>query len=150
MRRNDEAIEALFHALELDSTFPMAHWALGVAYQQEGMFEEAIAELEQAGGKLPFFRSWLAYAYAVGGQREKAMDLLNELDGLSEKVHLPPTVRALVYAGLGDTEEAIVWLEKGYEARDSELVFLRVFPQFEDLRSDPRVQDLLRRMNLPE
>ena len=59
-------------------------------------------------------------------------------------------LRALVYTGLGDNEEAIVWLEKAYEAHDSELVFLRVFPQFEALRSDPRVQDILRRMNLPE
>ena len=150
--RYDEAIEAGRKAIELDPGFPLARWALTLAYQQKGMHTEVIVELQEAfrlSGGSPLVLGWLGRAYGISGQRDEAHKALRELEQQSKRRYVAPFNLALVYLGLGETERAFEWLEKSREDRSFWLVYLiRFAPLFEGVRSDPRYQDLLRRMNL--
>jgi serine/threonine-protein kinase len=132
---------------------------LGAAYQEKGMYKEAIAEYKKArdlsrGGAWenghPAAHANLAYTYAVSGRRDEALAILDELKEEFERNYLPPTYVATVYAGLGDEDQAFQWLERAYEKRDAELTWLKVNPKWAPIRDDPRFQDLLRRLNLLE
>ena len=92
----------------------------------------------------------MGHAYAMAGKRGEALKMLEELKQLSNRRYVPPSGMATVYVGLGEKDQAFEWLEKAYEERDRWLVFLKVDASLDPLRSDPRFQDLLRRMNLPE
>jgi len=72
--------------------------------------------------------------------------VLETLLKLSNDRYVPPYHIALIYDGLGEREETLAWLERGYQERDSKMVFLKVEPKWNNLRSDPRFQDLLRRV----
>ncbi len=87
----------------------------------------------------------LAEAYAGAGRREDALRILEEVRGSADHVNV-----AYVYAALGEADAAFEWLEKAYERRQGELGWLQVAPVLDPLRSDPRFQDLLRRIGLPE
>ncbi|MCI0721610.1 MAG: tetratricopeptide repeat protein [Acidobacteria bacterium] len=151
-RQYDQAIEQSRRTLEIDPNYHGAHWVLGQAYEQKGKHDEAIAELRQAVvvGNNPGYKAHLAHAYAVAGRKGEARKLLAELGAGPEPLYVPPTHLAEVYVGLGDKEEAFARLEQAYQVRDSQLTLIRTLPQFDPLRSDPRFQDLLRRMNFPE
>jgi tetratricopeptide (TPR) repeat protein len=115
------------------------------------MYEEAIAEYQKAialGGR-PTFVSAVGHAYALSGKRGEAQQVLDELKGLSKRSYVPPYDFALVYAGLGEKEQAISWLEKAYEAGGGVHFGLKVDPIWDGLRSHPRFQGLLLRMGLP-
>ncbi len=86
--------------------------------------------------------------YAVSGRRDEAQKILNRLKGLSQRTYVSSADIALVYLGLGKKDQALAWLEKAYEERDSLLTSLKE-PMFDSLRSEPGFQDLLRRMGLP-
>ena len=86
----------------------------------------------------------------MGGKRGEALKILDELKQLSKRRYVAAYSVAAVYAGLGEKEQAFAWLEKAAEERSAMLPFVRVRPWFDPLRSDPRFQDLLRRMNFPE
>jgi tetratricopeptide (TPR) repeat protein len=113
------------------------------------MYEEAIAELQKAiqiSGGSPTFTANLARAYAGTGRRSAAIELLNDLKKHSKPGYSHASEIAVVYAALGDRDQAMAWLEKGYEERFNPGVLLR--PGFDPLRSDPRFQNLLRRIGL--
>jgi len=151
-RHYDEAIRQLKAAIELDPSVPAAYFWLGTAYATTGNYDEAIENLQKAGelGKdrpnsAGGFRGRLAFAYAVAGRRKEAEDILTEF----QKRPTPPSVLiALVYTGLGNKDQALFWLNKAAE-RKSSLIQLRVDPQWDLLRSDPRFQEIVRRMNFP-
>jgi len=86
--------------------------------------------------------------YALAGDRDKANKALNELREISKRHYVSPYWFAGVYAGLGDKEQAFAWLDKAYQDRTLFLIWLKVEPQFENLRDDPRYNDLLRRIGL--
>ena len=92
----------------------------------------------------------LGYAYAMEGRRADALRVLDQLNELSEQKYVPALPRALIYTGLGDKDQALEWLEKAVEECSSLIVIcaLNAFPAWDPLRSDPRFQDLLRRMGL--
>ena len=150
--RLDQGIAQLRRTLELDPNFFRAHLWLGEAYQQKGLHGEAIAELKRAvtlGGGGPEALAALAHAYAVGGERREALKLLGELKEQSRRRFVPATDFAFVCIGLGQKEQAFVWLEQAYQERSGWLAFAKIDPRFDGLRSDPRFQDLLRRIGLP-
>lgn len=149
-RQPDRVIKELREIIAAEPEFWSAHIMLGLAYEQKGMPGEAIAEfriaeqMDKTAGILAF----LGHAYALAGRRKEAEQVLDELDKRSGHGHVSALTRAIVYAGLRDTDQALAWLEQGYEARDEEIDLIKVDPIFDGLHSDPRFQSLLRRMNL--
>lgn len=149
-RQYDQAIEQGRKTVELDANVPLAHYILGQAYEQRSMYEEAIAEFQKAislSEANPEMLMGLGYAYAVAGKKGEGRRLLDKLAALSKQRYVSPFYMAVMYLGLGDKEGALRWLEKAYEERSAELAYLHVEPWFDPLRTDPRFQDLLRRMN---
>jgi len=151
-RRYDEQIEQFEKTLELDPDFALAHAVLGYAYLYKCMHEQGIAEvrkgLELSQGA-PTFLAWLAEAYAAGGYFDEAQEIMRELEQTSTQRYVMRYQIARICAALGKKEEALQWLEIGYRERDPWTVALKVEPRFDDLRSDPRFQDLMVRMNFP-
>jgi tetratricopeptide (TPR) repeat protein len=148
----ETAEEQLRKTLQLDSNFMFAHWILGgLCLVPLGRYDEAIAELQKAialSGNVAHPRGLLGGAYAKVGRRDDALRVLEELDELSRQRYVAPASRAFTYAGLED-ERMFDALEEGYQQRSASLVWIKVFPQWDDWRAHPRFQDLLRRMNFP-
>jgi tetratricopeptide (TPR) repeat protein len=95
------------------------------------------------------YRAAVAEVYGRLGRRAEALQVLDDLQEASEKHYLSPNDRALVYAALGEWDQSIAWLEQAYEQRDASLVWLKVAPESDSLRSNERFQELLNRMNFP-
>ena len=150
-RHDDEAVAELQKALEMDPNFILAHSTLGAVYTSQGRYDEAIAERKKAVelSKGFFGLAGLGRAYAQAGRRAEAEKIIKELQEQARRDYVHPSHLALIYIGLGDKDSAFTWLEKAY-AEHSFLYFLKSDPNFDPLRSDPRFQDLLRRMNLPQ
>ena len=145
----DESIEQSRKTIEMDPNFGLAHNQLAQAYLQKQMYAEAIGELRKAiqlSGDGPGCTANLARAYAASGKRNEALHLLSDLKRQSQAGYSHAPEIAVVYAALGDKDQAMTWLEKGYEERFNPGVLLR--PGFDPLRSDPRFQDLERRIGL--
>ncbi len=150
--REKEAIEQSQKTLEMDPNFAPAHNELGWAYLRKGMNEEAIAEFQKEAalsGSDPDESIDLGYAYAVVGKRDEAKRILAKLKRKRERSFVPPTALGIISGALGEKDEAFAWLEKAYELRDPQLTYLKVGRRYTPLHSDPRFQDLLRRMGLP-
>ncbi len=152
-RQYDQAVEQCHKTLEMDPTFTIAHLWLGQAYEQKGMYAEAIAEFQRAiagSGRSTFLLAALGHAHAASGNRAGAASLLEELTELSKHRYVAPYFLAVIEAGLGEHDRAFEFLEKAYAERSSWLVFLKVEPRLDSLRGDPRFQELLRRVGLPQ
>jgi len=144
-RRYDEAIGQLQKVLELDPKFFPAHAGLGHIYAAQSRCAEALAELVKAGGR-PELTAWI---HALAGREAKARKALAE--ALRRKSAGTSTVTfSVIYFLLGEKDKAFECLEQAYQERDWLMICLRTFPPFDPLRSDPRFQDLLRRMNFLE
>ena len=149
----DEAITQLQEALDLSPNYPLALSRLGWSYVQKGMFTEAIGNMEQAMTLSPGnteSRFMLGHAYAAAGKPAEARKILDDLHALAKEQYIQPYAFAIIHSGLGENDEALEWLERAYQDRNGWMPFLNVEPRFDPLRSDPRFQDLLRRMNYPE
>jgi Flp pilus assembly protein TadD len=148
--RYDEAIMQSRKTIEMDPNFALAHNQLAQAYLQNHMYEEAVAELEKAvplSGNSPTFVANLARAYVASGKRSEAEKLLNDLKKRSNPGYSNASEIAIIYVSFGDTDQAMNWLEKGYEERFNPGVLMR--PGFDPLRSDSRFQSLVHRIGLP-
>lgn len=146
----DESILQSRKTIEMDPNFGLAYNHLGQAYLQKHMNDEAVAELQKAvqlSGGSPTCIANLARAYVASGKRSEAEKLLSDLKKRSNPSHSLASEIAVIYTSLGDTDQAMNWLEKGYEGRFNPGVLLR--PGFDPLRSDPRFEDLVRRVGLP-
>ena len=127
----------------------MAHASLGAAYLQRGMVAEAMAAFqtaEQLSGDDPWIRVALGHAAGVLGKRAEARAVLDELIARSKREYVSPLYIAWIYIDLGEKDRAFEWLEKAYDERAFGLLFLKVGPGYDRLRSDPRFADLLRRI----
>jgi TolB-like protein/Tfp pilus assembly protein PilF len=144
-RRYDEAIAQMQKVLELDPKFSPAHHGLGHIYAAQSRYAEALRELAKAGGR-PELMAWV---HALAGTQAKAHNALAEALG-RKSAGTSTAVLSVVYALLGEKDKAFECLEQGYQERDWNMICLRIGPPFDLLRSDPRFQDLLRRMNFPE
>ena len=147
-RQYDRAIAELQIMFELDPNYFWTHFFLGMAYLQKGEYGKAIAALKR--GNLPPLRDGhLGYAYAVSDQPEKARELVEELRAGSQPEHLAPYHLAVIYFGLEETDKAFEWLNKACDQRSPQLFWIKTLPELDSVRSDPRFQNILRRMNLP-
>ena len=153
-RQYDLAIEQFQKILEMDPNYVAAHWYLAYPYVQKAMYSEAIAELQKAidlsGKRDPPLVALLGFAYSYSGERDKAKKVIEELLKLSKQRYVAPCYIVFIYMGLGQKDQAFEWLEKAYEERDDWFIGLKASPMFDGLRSDPRFQDLLDRVNFPD
>jgi len=144
-----ESMQQSRKALELDPQFAFAHNQLGQAYLQQGRHDEALAELRVAAASpdsSPTIRANLARAYVAAGRRRDAEQVLDDLKQRVTATSSSAVDIATVYAALGDHDQAMTWLEQGYQQRFNPGVLLR--PGLDPLRADPRFQDLVRRVGL--
>jgi TolB-like protein/DNA-binding winged helix-turn-helix (wHTH) protein len=146
-RRYDEAILQAKKVADIDPSFFPAHVCLGLAYQQQRNFPAAIQELKSASG---FCRDQcfglIGQVSAMAGDRPGALEAMRQLQ---RRDYASPWLVATIYAQLNDKEEAFEWLQKAYDGREHDLVFANSWPLFDNLRSDPRYDQLLRRIGLP-
>ena len=145
----DESVRESKKTLDMDPNFAVAHYQLGQALAQKHLYDEAIAEFQRAielSGHSGAFDSNLAYVYAVSGRKGEAENIVKGLEAQPEKNPATDANIALVYVGLGDPDQAMIWLNKAYEARFNPSILLR--PAFDPLRSDARFRDLWRRLGL--
>jgi len=126
---------------------------LGFAYGQKKMYLDAATAFQRVAkqrGREPFVVSSLAWAYGLAGKKHEAMKLIDELNEMARHRYVAPSVFVNAYLGLGDKDKALTWIEKGYEEHEHTLCFLKVNWTWDPLRSEPRFQALLRRMNFPQ
>ena len=150
-RDHDEAVRRYFKALEFDPNFAPAHAYLAGPYVCQKKYDEAIIECQKAcslSGGSTYATAFLGYAYGIAGENNKAKEILIALDELSVKAYVSSQLMALVYIGIGDLDNAFKWLEKACDERDNWMVWLNIYPVFDNLRSDPRFNELLSKVGL--
>jgi serine/threonine-protein kinase len=151
-RQYDQAIVEARKALELEPNSLPAHLYLGEIYLTKGMYKDALAEFQivlTLDRTDPRTSAYLAAAYAAAGNREEALRMLGRLKQQSKREYTSPYLIAYVYVWLGDKNEAFAWLQKGFDDHSGLMGLLKVDPWLDPLRSAPRFQALLRRMNFP-
>ena len=151
-RNYSEAIEQLRRVVAVDPNHYQAHWMLGHTYAVNKQFEEAIAAAEKAvelSERAPGALGMLGMIYGLAERKGEATKILKELLTLNERRYVTPAALAYVYIGLGDKDQAFVWIEKAYQERSNFVTYLKVVPIVDSLRRDPRFSDLIRRVGLP-
>jgi tetratricopeptide (TPR) repeat protein len=153
-RREDQALEQLQKALDLDPNFGATHQYLGLVYEKKKRYEEAIVEFQKLRtlfADTPWGTAALGHACAMAGKRGEAQRALDELKELAKLRYVSSYDMAVVYMGLGEKDQALAWLEKAYEQRDGWLAgWVKVDPRFDGLRSDPKFAEVIRRIGFPE
>jgi serine/threonine-protein kinase len=150
-RRFDDAIRLLRGTLQTEPTNTVALATLRSAYHEKGMYKEALdvwkKSLEAKGDTVA--EAALARGYAEAGYSGALSRMAETLVARSRTSHVTPWQIGTLYTRAGKKEEALDWLEKAFEARDPNVPYLSVDPIFDDLRANPRFQELIQRLNLP-
>lgn len=149
-RQFDRAIEQFKRSLGMSENY-VAHLHLGQAYEQTGRYPEAINEFHKALGMAPASTEALAglgHAYGASGQKDQAQKILAEFDELAVQHYVPMPYKAIVYAGMGDRDSTLRWLDRAYKDGVGFIVYLNVDPKFDNMRVDPEFQRLLMRIGL--
>jgi serine/threonine protein kinase/tetratricopeptide (TPR) repeat protein len=150
----DVAIAQYRRAIDLDPGWYVPHWLLAIAYDGMGRFEEAIAEAQEAcelSGRNAQTLGLLGMTYGLLGRHEDARALLEELMARRGTTYVPPFAMAHINLGLGEVDQALEWMEKGVEGRDSMLIgALKAEPAYTPFHGHPRYRALLRKMNISE
>ena len=152
-RKYDEAIRQYQKVIDLDPNFPTAHYFLGRAYEAKGMYDDAVKSYTRSSELGTVLKDVLVKTndvYKKSGWKAYVQFNLDQLVVNAPERRFPPFMIATFYARLGRDDEAIMWLEKGYEERDFRMTLISVAFEFDRLRSDPRFRELVRRMGLPE
>jgi TolB-like protein/Tfp pilus assembly protein PilF len=150
-RQYDRAIEQYRNTIKLDPNFVQARLWFGRPYLQKRMYKEALAELAHAvtlSGESTISLAMLGHASGAAGKKDEAEKTLEKLIQRSKSQYVPSYWIAMVNVGLEDKDQAFAWLERAFQERSSWLVWARVEPRFDSLRSDPRFDSLLVRMRL--
>ena len=150
-RRYDEASDELKKALEMNPNLHVIRYGLGNVYERQGRYAEALAEYQKMPADAPNHlgaTGWIAHLYAVSGRPAEARSELKRLREMGQSGHISNYLIALTYGALGDKDEAFTYLEKAREEREYTMLWVKVEPQLDSLRSDPRFQDLLRHIGL--
>lgn len=153
LRQYDQAIEVLGRTLELDPNFAHGHELLASVFEQQGNLRAAIGEWQKAielAKDNPTPLAHLGRAYALSGRQDEARKIVERLKRTSEQHYVPDWDMAVLLASMGDASSAFRCLEKSYAKRESQMPFLKVDYRMDPLRADPRFQNLLRRVGLPQ
>jgi TolB-like protein/Tfp pilus assembly protein PilF len=152
-RRYDEAIDQLHRVTELEPNDYRPRWFLAIAYANNKQFDEAIATSEKGvvlSSRTPSMLGVMGMCYGLAERKAEANKVLAELLELDRRRYVTPVALVQVYIGLGDNDQAFAWLEKAFQERSYLMSFLKVEPMVDPLRSDPRFDDLLRRIGLSQ
>jgi TolB-like protein/DNA-binding winged helix-turn-helix (wHTH) protein/Tfp pilus assembly protein PilF len=145
-RRYDEAIEQYRKTLEMNSEFEVARGLLALTYSLKGMHEEALGELLKIKvlEKDPMYLSFLGFAQGRAGRRDEAQRVLNLMESLTKQTYVSPVWMTIVYAGLGENDQAFKWFERVFEEQATGgTIALKVSPVYDSLRADPRFSNLI-------
>lgn len=151
-RDYQRAVEECEKAEQLDPKYFMLHFIAGRAHMRLNNYAKAIGHLKLARtgtGEMPLMDAALGLAYAVSGKKGLTAKLAEQFKAAAKKRYIPPTYFGMLFAGLGDRDKAMEWLEKAFEERADGLTWLNVEPMLDELRSDPKFLDLIRRIGLP-
>jgi len=140
----DQTIEYSLKALAMDQNNGFAHSMIGLAYEQKSMPKEAIAALKKGGDEVG-----LGHAFAVSGDKQQAEEVLAKFYEKRKQGYFSAYNIAIIHQGLGNKDQAFEWLQKAYMERSADLIQINGDPRFTSLRSDPRFQDLIKRIGLP-
>ena len=151
-RQYDASIEQSRKVIEMEPDFYLAHYTLAMALAQKKDYANAISEFKKAKSiaDIPWNDAGLGYVYASAGRKQEAFQVIAELQAKAKQRYVSPYAIATIYAGLGNRDQTFEWLEKAYQERSPGLTLLKVEPMLDNIRSDPRYPDLLRRMGLPQ
>lgn len=151
LRQGERALAEALRCVELDPDHFGAHFALGQAHLAGRRYEESAAAFRKSvelSGGLPMVLGWLGLALGSAGRAAEARDVLGRLQAIAGQSYVPPTSFAWTYLGLGEIDEAFIWMNRAVEAPDRMMSPIKSYPFFDPLRSDPRFIALLRKMNL--
>ena len=148
-RRPEKALEQCSRVLAMDRASLLPYFFIGVSYEQQSKWPEALAAYEKLRISPLSYLVGSGHAWAASGHRAEAESALAHLQELSKKMYVTPVFFASIYSALGKRQVALDWLEKGYRERATSMIGLNVNPWLDDLRRDPRFQDLLRRIGFP-
>jgi DNA-binding winged helix-turn-helix (wHTH) protein/tetratricopeptide (TPR) repeat protein len=149
----EKAIRQFQLVLEIDPNFKRAHYYLAWALFHSGRRAEGLAEFEKVVAAEPIQQTYafLGYCYGKVGMKEKAYEMLRKIDRTAfEGKYVSPYHRGIIYAGLGDTNQALTELEKAFEENSIWLIWLNVDLHFRDLHDEPRFQDLMKKLDFPK
>jgi Tfp pilus assembly protein PilF len=152
-REFDASLGQLQKLAAAEPEFPVAHWGMGLAREQLGDMDGALASFQRAAELTERGTNVLAsmgHALAMSGKLDEAHAILGELAARAKKRYVPSYQVALVHAGLGDKERAFESLDKAFDERSTLLTYLKMDPRFDSLRADPRFKAMLRRLNFLE
>lgn len=147
-RQYEESIAATRKLVAKEPFYGLSHVFMCALLSTVGEYDEAIGfgqKAVQLIGEAPYTLLWLASAYAAAGRRQEVEEILEKVREMSETRYVSPYMMGMVYCNLGETEMAFVYLERALAIRDARLVWMNVDPQFDPLRNDPRLNELLRR-----
>jgi tetratricopeptide (TPR) repeat protein len=149
----EDALRECRRTIALDATYFEIYGCLGLTQLALGRTSEAIEAFDEAdrltGRQFPLARAFLAYAMGLAGRSADAREVLDGVYAASQQTYVPPAYLAVGEIGLGNLEPAFAALEQAYAAKDGTLLYLRILPVFQPLRSDPRYESLCRRLALP-
>jgi TolB-like protein/Tfp pilus assembly protein PilF len=151
-REFQQSVEECAKGLQLDPKHFMLHYIQGRSHMRLGQENECIEQLKAAAapGEFPLVDAALGLAYAVVGKLDEAKKMADTFKDVMAKRYIPPTYFGMLYAGLGDRERALVWLDKAFRERADGLTWLNVDPMLDDMRPDERFQELVERIGLKQ
>ena len=147
----EKAVDQFHRVLDLNPDFYVAHWELGLAYEQQGKYEKARSEFQKARSLSPANTTILesiGEIDAFSGHKDEARKILDQLTRLSTHEFVSTYVLAELHLALGNKDEALNALEKACAERDSNLIYVNADPALSPLHSDPRFQNLIKRIGL--
>ncbi len=150
-RQYDRAIEQALLLAESEPQHFLSHMVLGHVYLGPQRYEESVAALRKSAdvsGGFPLVLGWLGLALGLGGHSEEARTVLERLRAIAKQSYVPPTSFAWTHLGLGEIDDALIWLDRAADAHDRMANTLKTYPFLDPLRADPRFHALLRKMNL--
>lgn len=152
-REYDEAIDQCGKTLELDGNYGLAYWYRGLAYEQKGMYREAMRDLQKAKGLLAdnlAVHADMGRIQALSGHPGETEKTVEKLKQKSKKNYVNPYQLALLHIGLGHNEQAFEWLDKAFHERSDMLVYLKADFRLDPIRNDSRFMHLGRKVGIPE